>query len=141
MKKHYFFYLLLFYGIIGWAQNTIRFAPQNDTVIISRHIYGHFAEHLGRCIYDGIYVGESNTKIPNTNGVRNDIIAALKKLNIPNLRWPGGCFADTYHWKDGVGPKTERPEIVNMWWGGVTEDNSIGTHDFLNLCEVLGAEP
>ncbi|WP_417356926.1 alpha-N-arabinofuranosidase [Flavobacterium sp.] len=141
MKKHYFFYLLLFYGITGWAQNTIRFAPQNDTVIISRHIYGHFAEHLGRCIYDGIYVGESNTEIPNTNGVRNDIIAALKKLNIPNLRWPGGCFADTYHWKDGVGPKTERPEIVNMWWGGVTEDNSFGTHDFLNLCEVLGAEP
>ncbi|KGO81494.1 alpha-N-arabinofuranosidase [Flavobacterium beibuense F44-8] len=141
MKKHYFFYLFLFYGITGWAQNTIRFAPQNDTVIISRHIYGHFAEHLGRCIYDGIYVGESNTKIPNTNGVRNDIIAALRKLNIPNLRWPGGCFADTYHWKDGVGPKTERPEIVNMWWGGVTEDNSFGTHDFLNLCEVLGAEP
>lgn len=126
------------------------FAQENTTLVsikidqeapvISKHIYGHFAEHLGRCIYDGIYVGE-DSKIPNTNGVRNDIIAALKDLKIPNLRWPGGCFADTYHWKDGIGPKEERPEMVNRWWGGVTEDNSFGTHDFLNLCEVLGTEP
>lgn len=108
--------------------------------IISKHIYGHFAEHLGRCIYDGFYVGEGST-IPNTAGVRNDIINALKDLDIPNLRWPGGCFADTYHWKDGIGPKAERPTIVNTWWGGVTEDNSFGTHDFLNLCEELHAEP
>lgn len=107
---------------------------------ISRHIYGHFAEHLGRNIYGGFYVGDTS-KIPNTNGVRNDIIAALKKLKIPNLRWPGGCFADTYHWKDGIGPKTKRPKIVNVWWGGVTEDNSFGTHDFLNMCELLGTEP
>src|SRR5690606_40993216 len=84
---------------------------------ISKHIYGHFAEHLGRCIYGGIYVGEEST-IPNTEGVRNDIIAALKELDIPNLRWPGGCFADTYHWKDGVGPKSERPSMINRWWGG-----------------------
>lgn len=108
---------------------------------ISKHIYGHFAEHLGRCIYDGFYVGEDNKLISNTEGVRNDIIAALKDLKVPNLRWPGGCFADTYHWKDGVGPKTERPAIVNRWWGGVTENNSFGTHDFLNLCERIGAEP
>lgn len=108
--------------------------------IISKHIYGHFAEHLGRCIYDGFYVGE-NSEIPNTDGVRNDIISALKELKIPNLRWPGGCFADTYHWKDGVGPQENRPTIVNQWWGGVTEDNSFGTHNFLNLCEELGAEP
>lgn len=107
---------------------------------ISKHIYGHFAEHLGRCIYDGIYVGEQST-IPNTAGVRNDIIQALKDLKIPNLRWPGGCFADTYHWKDGIGPREDRPTIVNSWWGGVTEDNSFGTHDFLNLCEQLDAEP
>lgn len=109
--------------------------------VISKHIYGHFAEHLGRCIYGGFYVGEENKVIPNTEGVRNDIIAALKDLKIPNLRWPGGCFADTYHWKDGVGPKAERPSIVNRWWGGVTENNSFGTHDFLNLCERIGAEP
>lgn len=111
-----------------------------DAPIISKNIYGHFAEHLGRCIYDGFYVGE-NSSIPNTNGVRNDIIDALKALKIPNLRWPGGCFADTYHWKDGIGPKEKRPSIVNTWWGGVTENNSFGTHDFLNLCKVLGAEP
>jgi len=96
---------------------------------------------LGRSIYGGFYVGENNTTIPNTNGVRNDIIAALRKLKIPNLRWPGGCFADTYHWKDGIGPKDKRPTMINNWWGGVTEDNSFGTHDFLNMCEALGAEP
>ena len=107
---------------------------------ISKHIYGHFAEHLGRSIYDGLYVGE-DSKIPHTAGVRNDIVAALKNLNIPNLRWPGGCFADRYHWRDGVGTKVNRPSIVNTMWGGVTEDNSFGTHDFLNLCKLLGTEP
>ncbi|MDG1572017.1 alpha-L-arabinofuranosidase C-terminal domain-containing protein [Robiginitalea sp. M366] len=123
------------------AQNTrISVSAKADNPQISRHIYGHFAEHLGRCIYGGFYVGE-DSPIPNSAGVRNDIIAALKDLEIPNLRWPGGCFADTYHWKDGVGPKTERPTIVNTWWGGVTEDNSFGTHEFLNLCEMLETEP
>ncbi len=112
----------------------------NDGPTISKHIYGHFAEHLGKCIYGGFFVGEKSS-IPNTKGVRNDIITALKELKIPNLRWPGGCFADTYHWKDGIGPKEDRPSIVNRWWGGTTEDNSFGTHDFLNLCEVLGTEP
>lgn len=108
---------------------------------INRHIYGHFAEHLGRCVYGGFYVGEDNQKIPHTNGIRNDVVQALKELKIPNLRWPGGCFADTYHWKDGIGPKDQRPTIVNVWWGGVTENNSFGTHDFLNMCELLGTEP
>ena len=108
---------------------------------INKHIYGHFAEHLGRCIYGGFYVGEDNTKIKHTNGVRNDVVDALKKLKIANLRWPGGCFADTYHWKDGIGPKDKRPTIVNRWWGGVTEDNSFGTHNFLDMCELIGTEP
>ena len=108
---------------------------------INKHIYGHFSEHLGRCIYGGIYVGEDNKVIPHTDGVRNDIIEALHELSFPNLRWPGGCFADTYHWKDGVGPKNERPSLVNRWWGGETEDNSFGTHDFLNMCKLLDAEP
>ncbi len=108
---------------------------------ISKHIYGHFSEHLGRCIYGGFYVGEGNTKIPNKNGVRLDVVGALKKLKVPNLRWPGGCFADTYHWKEGIGPKEKRPKMVNVWWGGVIEDNSFGTHDFLNMCELIGSEP
>ncbi len=107
---------------------------------ISKHIYGHFSEHLGRCIYDGLWVGE-NSSIPNTNGVRNDIIDALKQIKVPNLRWPGGCFADEYHWMDGIGPRNERPKMINTHWGGVVEDNSFGTHEFLDLCEVLGTEP
>src|SRR5690606_18981046 len=121
--------------------STIGVHSQNNTIItvksdenapiINKHIYGHFAEHLGRCIYDGFFVGK-NSEIPNTEGVRNDIVEALKNLQIPNLRWPGGCFADTYHRKDGIGPLDQRPTIVNTWWGGVTEDNSFGTHDFLN---------
>jgi len=140
-----FFVQLLAFQSFAFAQSespismTIH-ADQGKT-IINKNIYGHFAEHLGRCIYGGFYVGEDNAKIPNTNGIRNDVVAALKDLNIPNLRWPGGCFADTYHWKNGIGSKNQRPEFVNRWWGGVTEDNSFGTHEFLNMCEMLGAEP
>ncbi|WP_226037735.1 alpha-N-arabinofuranosidase [Aquibacillus saliphilus] len=107
---------------------------------ISKHIYGHFAEHLGRCIYEGIWVGE-DSPIPNTRGIRNDVVAALKKINIPNLRWPGGCFADEYHWKDGIGPREDRPTIVNTNWGKVTENNHFGTHEFMDLCEQLDTEP
>jgi alpha-N-arabinofuranosidase len=107
---------------------------------ISRHIYGHFSEHLGHCIYGGYWVGE-DSPIPNTRGIRNDVVAALKRLNIPNLRWPGGCFADEYHWMDGIGPRSERPRMINTHWGGVVEDNSFGTHEFLDLCEQLGTEP
>jgi alpha-N-arabinofuranosidase len=109
--------------------------------IINKNIYGHFAEHLGHCIYGGFYVGDSNTTIPHKDGVRLDVVDALKKLKVPVLRWPGGCFADTYHWKDGVGPKKERPSMLNVWWGNVKEDNSFGTNEFLNMCELLGAEP
>lgn len=107
---------------------------------INRMIYGHFAEHLGRCIYDGFYVGE-NSSIPNIHGIRSDIVSALKKIKIPCLRWPGGCFADEYHWMDGIGPKEHRPAMVNTHWGGISENNHFGTHEFFELCELLGAEP
>lgn len=110
------------------------------TVQISRHIYGQFSEHLGRCVYEGIWVGENST-IPNTNGYRNDVVAALKHIKIPNLRWPGGCFADEYHWMDGIGPRDKRAKMINTHWGGLVEDNSFGTHEFLNFCELLGTEP
>lgn len=108
--------------------------------LATRHCYGHFAEHLGRCIYDGIWVG-TDSVIPNLRGYRRDIVEALKALCIPNLRWPGGCFADTYHWEDGIGPWKSRPSMVNVHWGGVTESNHFGTHEFFELCELLGCEP
>jgi len=107
---------------------------------ISKHIYGHFSEHLGRCIYEGIWVGEQSP-IPNTYGLRNDVIQALKQINIPVLRWPGGCFADEYHWKDGIGPRETRKKMINSHWGGVVENNHFGTHEFLLLCELLECEP
>jgi alpha-N-arabinofuranosidase len=120
-------------------QITIR-ADQGETRRISRHIYGHFAEHLGRCIYDGFWVGEESP-IPNTRGIRRDIVEALRKLRIPNLRWPGGCFADEYRWMDGIGPRAKRPTMVNTHWGGVTENNHFGTHEFMDLCAQLACEP
>ena len=123
------------------AQNTIVLNADKGKDIIDKNIYGHFAEHLGHCIYGGFYIGDSNKTIPHKDGVRLDVIDALKKLKVPVLRWPGGCFADTYHWKDGVGPKKERPSMLNVWWGNVKEDNSFGTNEFLNMCELLGAEP
>jgi len=109
-------------------------------VVINRNIYGHFSEHLGRCIYEGFWVGE-DSPIPNTRGIRNDVVAALKQLNLPQLRWPGGCFADEYHWKDGIGPREKRAKIYNSHWGGVVETNEFGTHEFLDLCEQLGCAP
>lgn len=107
---------------------------------INKEIYGHFSEHLGRCIYEGIYVGE-NSPIPNTNGIRNDVVEALKRIKVPVLRWPGGCFADEYHWRDGIGPKETRKRMINTHWGGVVEDNSFGTHEFMELCRQLECEP
>ena len=106
---------------------------------INPEIYGHFSEHLGRCIYEGIYVGE-DSDIPNVNGMRTDVVEALKEIRVPVLRWPGGCFADEYHWKDGVGPKESRKKMINTHWGGVVEDNSFGTHEFFELAGQLGCK-
>ena len=113
--------------------------PNQKISKISKDIYGHFSEHLGRCIYDGMYVGE-NSDIPNVNGMRCDVVNALKEMGIPVLRWPGGCFADEYHWKDGIGEKSKRKKMINTHWGGVVEDNSFGTHEFFELCSQLGCD-
>jgi alpha-L-arabinofuranosidase len=107
--------------------------------VVNKNVYGHFAEHLGRGIYEGIWVGPGSP-IPNTRGIRNDVVGALKELSIPVLRWPGGCFADEYHWKDGIGPREKRPSMINTHWGGVVEDNSFGTHEFMDLVEQLGTD-
>lgn len=142
MKRHVLFQLLFLLGLSlpAMAQNKLIINADQGTEIISKHIYGHFAEHLGHCIYGGLWVGEDSS-IPNTRGIRNDVVQALKDIDIPNLRWPGGCFADEYHWMDGIGPRSQRPKMVNTHWGGVVEDNSFGTHEFLDLCDQLGCEP
>lgn len=108
---------------------------------ISRHVYGHFSEHLGRCIYNGGYWVGEDSPIPNVRGIRSDIVEAMKAIRVPNIRWPGGCFADDYHWRDAVGPREERTPIVNVHWGGVLENNHFGTHEFMDLCEQIGCEP
>lgn len=107
---------------------------------IDRNIYGHFSEHLGRCIYEGYWVGE-DSPIPNVRGIRTDVVAALRKIKVPVMRWPGGCFADEYHWMDGIGPREQRPTMINTHWGGVVENNHFGTHEFMELCDQLGCEP
>jgi len=108
-------------------------------VKIDRNIFGQFAEHLGHGIYDGIWVG-TDSRIPNTRGIRNDVVAALKAIKVPNVRWPGGCFADEYHWRNGIGPADQRTVTLNPNWGGVIEPNSFGTHEFMDFLEQIGAD-
>ena len=142
MKKRLFLFtiaILLWVGLV--AQNKIVLDATRAKDTINKNIYGHFAEDLGRCIYGGFYVGEGNSKIPNKNGIRLDVVEALKKLKIPVLRWPGGCYADNYHWMDGVGPKNKRKQTENVSWGNVREDNGFGTHEFLDMCESMNAQP
>lgn len=127
-------------NVIAQTPNKLIVNADQGQYTISKHIYGQFSEHLGHCIYGGIWVGE-DSPIPNTRGIRNDVVQALRKINIPNLRWPGGCFADEYHWEHGIGPREKRPKMINTHWGGVIEDNSFGTHEFMDLCRQLGTEP
>lgn len=112
-----------------------------DTIArIHPEIYGHFSEHLGRCVYGGIYVGE-DSPIPNEKGIRKDVVEAFRQIRVPAIRWPGGCFAEEYHWKDGIGPKENRKRMVNVNWGHVVEDNSFGTHEYMELCRQVGCKP
>ena len=106
---------------------------------IDRNIFGQFAEHLGHGVYEGIWVGP-DSKIPNTRGIRNDVVAALKAIKVPNVRWPGGCFADGYHWRDGIGPADKRVVRLNPDWGGVIEPNTFGTHEFMDFIDQIGAQ-
>ncbi|MGV3704019.1 MAG: alpha-N-arabinofuranosidase [Arcticibacter sp.] len=144
MKKTSLSLLIAFLGVnlTANAQSalTIDVNTANAKTVISRDIYGHFSEHLGRCIYDGFWVDPA-LNVPKKDRIRLDIVDALKKIKVPNLRWPGGCFADEYHWRDGIGPREQRPKMVNTNWGGVVEDNSFGTHEFLELCALLECEP
>lgn len=138
------FLFILVLGLSGLmplqAQNTMTIGADQPKNEISRHIYGQFSEHLGTGIYGGLWVGE-DSDIPNTDGFRNDVVQALKELKIPNIRWPGGCFADEYHWKDGIGPHEDRPTRINTHWGMVEEKNEVGTHEFMRLTELLDTEP
>lgn len=140
MKK-FLYLLLLATPMATYAQTSGSITISSESkAIISKHIYGQFAEHLGRGIYDGFWV-DKTMPVKKQDRIRLDLVAALKKIKIPNLRWPGGCFADEYHWRDGIGPSAQRPRMVNSNWGGVTEDNSFGTHEFLELCKLLDTEP
>jgi alpha-N-arabinofuranosidase len=118
----------------------ITILPNEPIATINPNLYGHFAEHLGCCINDGVWVGE-DSPIPNTAGLRDDILDAFRKIAPPVIRWPGGCFADDYHWRDGVGPRRDRPKTVNIWWGQSIENNHFGTHEFINFCRLIGAQP
>jgi alpha-N-arabinofuranosidase len=117
----------------------IHLEPSEDAPTIPKEIYGQFAEHLGRCIYEGVWVG-LESEIPHVNGIRQDVVKALRDIRVPVIRWPGGCFADEYHWMDGIGPRESRPSIFNSHWGGVVENNHFGTHEFFELCEQVGAD-
>ena len=126
----------------AWQTQQQRINIETNVAIgaIRPELHGQFAEHLGSCVYGGLWVGRES-KVPNINGYRKQAVEYLKPLNLPVLRWPGGCFADDYHWRDGIGPPTKRPKRVNIHWGNYTEDNSFGTHEFVGLCRLLGAEP
>ena len=137
-----FLFIFLFSLGVNYAQNNrvkVKIDPNQTGPVISKHIFGQFAEHLGRGIYEGVWVGpESN--IPNTRGLRNDVIQALKELKVPNVRWPGGCFADEYHWRDGIGGVDERQTRINASWAGRLEPNTFGSHEFYDFLDQIGAE-
>lgn len=131
--------MLSFFKERGILMAKLVINPLKKISRVNPEIYGHFSEHLGRGIYEGIYVGE-DSPISNENGMRTDVVQALREIRIPVLRWPGGCFADEYHWKDGIGSKETRKKMINTHWGGCVEDNSFGTHEYFELCRQLGCK-
>ncbi|MGB8474223.1 MAG: hypothetical protein WCE61_09080, partial [Candidatus Acidiferrum sp.] len=133
---------LLPHHLFADASSTNRVVVRTDSEIglVKPEFHSHFAEHVGSCIYGGLWVGK-NSPIPNINGYRKQAVEYLKDLGVPVLRWPGGCYADDYHWRDGIGPVEQRPKRVNIHWGGYVEDGSFGTHEFIGLCRLLGTEP
>jgi len=134
--------LLITFCTVSFAQSPVQMEIKANASgeTISKYIYGQFAEHLGRCIYDGFWVSDS-LNVAKKDHIRLDVVDALKKIRIPLLRWPGGCFADEYHWSDGIGQRDQRPKRVNTTWGMVIDDNSFGTHEFLELCDLIECEP
>jgi len=133
MKNAIFLGILITISTLLHAQYTVNLLISDTSgPQVSRYIYGHFAEHLGRCVYDGFWTGDH---------IRMDVVEALRKIKVPLLRWPGGCFADQYHWRDGIGPRDQRKKTVNTQWGMVTDNNTFGTHEFLDLCSLIGCEP
>lgn len=141
MKTRLILFSLLSFPFFLYAHDAqLVLHPSQAEQTIPSEMYGQFAEHLGRCIYGGIWVGP-DSEIANINGYRKDVVDAVRALEVPVLRWPGGCFADDYHWMDGIGPQEQRRVLINNSWGGTIEDNSFGTHEFLNFCELVGAEP
>jgi alpha-L-arabinofuranosidase len=143
VKTFFFSALFLFnFGlVISQNKNEVKISVNAADAgpVINRHIFGHFAEHLGFGIYGGIWVGP-DSNIPNTRGIRNDVVEALKEIKVPNVRWPGGCFADQYHWRDGIGTPEERRSRINVSWGGAPEPNTFGTHEFFDFLELIGSE-
>jgi alpha-N-arabinofuranosidase len=126
-------------GAADSIEATLTVHTDRPQAVIAPEIYGQFAEHLGHGIYGGLWVGPES-KIPNTRGFRNDVVGALKALGVPVVRWPGGCFADQYHWRDGIGPRGRRPVRVNTTWGGVEETNAVGIHEYMDLMGLLGSK-
>ena len=122
------------------AARKVEVLADSEIGTVRPEFHSHFAEHLGSCVYGGLWVGK-DSPIPNVNGYRRDAVTWLKELGVPVLRWPGGCFADDYHWRDGIGPAAKRPRRVNLHWGSYVEDNSFGIHEFIGLCRLIGAEP
>ena len=129
-----------FYAAVAQQTVNMQINTKANNEKINKLIYGHFAEDLGRCIYDGFWA-DSNLNVPKNDRIRLDVVDALKKIHIPDLRWPGGCFADQYHWSDGIGDRSKRPVRINTTWGMVSDDNSFGTDEFLKLCSLINCEP